>query len=62
MAVILDVEDGFSGVGEGLVGVALAIFVALLVYGELDDVDDVGDEVQGVLEADGEVARGGFAG
>lgn len=34
--------------------------MALLVDGELDDINDIGDEVEGVLEADGEViGRGG---
>jgi hypothetical protein len=36
--------------------------VALLVDGELDDVDDVWDEVESVLEADGEVVVCGGGG
>jgi hypothetical protein len=35
--------------------------VALLVDGELDDADDVGDDALGVLQADGEVVRLGDA-
>lgn len=29
--------------------------MALFIYGEVDDIDDVGDEIDGVFEAEGKV-------
>jgi hypothetical protein len=52
---VLDVEDGLPRVDERVEGVAFLVLDALLVYGEVDDGEDGGDDVAGVFEAEGEV-------
>ncbi|KAL1839414.1 hypothetical protein VTK73DRAFT_4043 [Phialemonium thermophilum] len=59
---VLDVEDGLAGAHEGSEGGALVVLGALLVHGEVHDVQHVVDEVARVLEPDGQAALGALGG
>lgn len=59
---VLDVEDGLARVDEGREDAALVVLGALLVDGKVDKLDDLGDDVAGVLEPDGELVLGGLVG
>jgi hypothetical protein len=56
------VEDGLLGLDEGLEDVGFLVLDALLVDLEVDVVDDLGDDLAGVLQADGEVVLARFLG
>lgn len=54
-------EDGLAGRDEGRKRCAFGEFSALLVDGEVDEVNHVGDNVAGVLQANGHAVRAGNA-
>jgi hypothetical protein len=62
---VLDVEDGFVGVGHGLVAFAFTTVVPLMarfVDCKLDNLLDIGDHINGVFEPNGETLGGGLFG
>lgn len=54
-------EDGLAGLDEGLKGITFGVLGALLVDGEIDEVNHLGDDVAGVLQANGHVVRASHA-
>jgi len=52
---ILDVEDSQACLGNILISFALLLLVALLVNGKLNDRENIGDHVDGVLQPNGHV-------
>lgn len=57
---VLDIEDGLAVLDECGKRLALAVLDALLVDGEVHVLEDIWDDVAGVLEADGHVVAAGF--
>lgn len=59
---VLNLEDGLAGLNELGKGAALAVLSTLLVDGEVDILEDIVDQVAGILETNGHVVLAGFSG